>query len=172
MSEFRMGFEFKFVHKDADGNILYETEFQHNHMTDDGNEEMYEVYFRGDSGPDSPFEIGLNQDSLSQTSSFTDLNEVTGTGYARESIDRDDTSTGFPSLGTNTDGDMEIETATVTFENTGESAWDGAVDGFLISSDTTDGETLVCYRPLSATRTLQGGDTLDVTIRITAEQPA
>lgn len=166
-----IGFEFRFVHKDAEGNVKYDSGFLPNHMTDDGIQEMYETYFQGDAGPDNGFEIGLNQASLSQTSSFANLNEVTGTGYARKAVTRDGEATGFPTLALDA-GDMQIVTCTVTFENTGSTAWDGAVDGFLNSDDSVDDETLICYRPLSATRTLQAGDTLEVTIKVKGEQPA
>ena len=165
-----LGFEFRFVHKDAEGNVKEDSGWLPNHMTDDGIEELYDVYFRGGSVPDNGFEIGLNTASLSQTSSFIDLIEVTGTGYAREAVTRDDTAAGFPTLVLDT-GDIQIETLTVTFENTGVSAWDGAVDGFLNSTDSVDGETLVAFRPLSATRTLQPGDILYVTIKIKGQQP-
>ncbi|SDM20675.1 hypothetical protein [Halarsenatibacter silvermanii] len=156
------GFEFKFIHKNSEGEVLNDSGFLKNHMTDDGFEQMYDVYFRGAAAPAS-FEIGLAQNSLGQDSSIGDVMEVTGEGYSAEGVSRD--AAGLPSLGLD-DGDIQVETATVQFENTGESAWDSAVDGYLAS----DSE-LVCYRPLSATRTLQPGDTLDVTIRVKGLQP-
>jgi len=167
----KLGFDFRFVHKDSEGNIKENSGWLPNHMTNDGVEEMYDVYFRAASAPDNGFEIGLNTQSLSQTSSFADLVEVTGTGYSRIAVTRDSTSSGFPTLALD-NGNMQVETATVTFENTGSSAWDGAVDGFLNSTDSVDGETLICYRPLSTTRTLQPGDTLEVTIKVKGQQPA
>jgi len=163
-----IGLDFRYVHKDSRGNIISDSGFMPNHMTDDGVEQMYDVFFRGAAGPDGGFEIGLNTQTLTQTSSFADLVEVTGTGYARQAVSRD--NTGFPTLALDS-GDMQVETKTVTFENTGGSAWDGAVDGFLNSTDAVDGEVLICYRPLSTTRTLQPGDTLDVTIKIKGQQP-
>lgn len=166
-----LGLEFRFVHKNSDGEVKNDSGWLENHMTDDGIQAMYDVYFRGSAGPDGGFEIGLNTQALTQTSSFADLVEVTGTGYGRQAVARDDTASGFPTLALD-NGDMEIETTTVTFENTGSSAWDSAVDGFLNSVDATDGELLVAFRPLSTTRTLQPGDTLDVTIRIKGLQPA
>ena len=39
------------------------------------------------------------------------------------------------------------------------------------SADSLDGETLVAFRPLSTTRTLKPGDTLDVTIKVKGQQP-
>jgi len=168
----KMGFEFRFVQKDNKGNIKNDSGWLENHLTDDGFEEIYEIFFRGDAGPDGGFEIGLNQQSLTQSSSFADLVEVTGDGYSREAVTRDDTASGFPSLGLNADNDMEIESTTVTFENTGTANWDAAVDAFLNSADSTDGEILIAYRPLSADRTLQPGETIDVAIRITGKQPA
>ena len=167
-AEERLGFNFRFVHKDAEGNVIEDSGFLPNHMTDDGIEELYDVYFRGGSVPDNGFEIGLNTQALFQTSSFVDLVEVTGTGYSRQAVTRD--NIGFPTLALDV-GNMQIETATVQFANTGESAWNGAVDGFLNSADSIDGETLVAFRPLSTTRTLQPGDTLDVIIKVKGQQP-
>lgn len=169
-AEERLGFNFRFVHKDAEGNVIEDSGFLPNHMTDGGIEELYDVYFRGGSVPDNGFEIGLNTLALAQTSSFIELVEVAGTGYVRKAVTRDGTASGFPILALDV-GNMQIETATVQFKNTGVSAWDGAVDGFLNSADSIDGETLVAFRPLSITRTLQPGDTLDVTIKVKGQQP-
>ena len=164
-----LGLEYKFIHKNEDDEVLYNSGWLKNDMTDDGLEEMYDVYFRGESAPDSPFEIGLNNDSLSQTSSFEDLTEVTGTGYSRPIIERN--TTGFPTLALD-NTDMQVTTKTVTFENTGSSAWTEAVDGFLLSNDSGNGYRLISFKALSAPRTLQPGDTLDVTINIKGTQPA
>lgn len=166
-----LGLLYKFVHKDKDGNIIEESDWLENHITDDGLEQLYDVYFRGAAAPDSDFEVGLNTLSLAQTSSYVDLTEVTGTGYAREALTRDSTATGFPTL-TLDSGDMQVTSATVTFENTGSSAWDEAVDGFLVSNDVGDGYVLISFRPLSTARTLQSGDTLEITVVIKGTQPA
>jgi len=162
------GFDFRFVHKDKNGEVLEDSGFMGNHVTDDGFELLYDSFFRGASAPDN-FAIGLAQNSLGQTDSLGDVMEVTGTGYERQALER--SAIGFPSLGLD-GGDMEIESATVQFENTAEEgAWDSAVDGFLVAEGASIDDALVCYRPLSATRTLQVGDTLDVTIRVKGLQP-
>ena len=163
-----LGFDFRFIHRDGEKNILNDSGFLPNHMTDDGIEEMYAVYFQGSAGPDGGFEIGLNTQTLTQTSSFTDLLEVSGDGYTRKAVPR--SAVGFPTLALD-NGDMEITTHSVTFENTGAVEWSGAVDGFLNSTDSVNGEKLVCYRPLSTTRTLFPGDTLEVTIKVKGQQP-
>ena len=160
------GFDFRFIHKDKDGKILDDSGFLPNHMTDAGFELMYGVFFRGATAP-TGFEIGLSTLGLTQTS--TTVTEVTGTGYARQAVARD--AIDFPTLALDA-GDMQVITKTVQFENTDASvAWDGAVAGFLHSVGAGAAK-LICYRPLSATRTLQPGDTLDVTIRIKGLQPA
>lgn len=164
----KLGFDFRFIHRDSENKIINDSGFLPNHMTDDGIEEMYAVYFQGAAGPDSGFEIGLNTQSLVQSSSFADLLEVTGDGYARKAVPR--SAVGFPTLALD-NGDMEITTHSVTFENTGTAEWSGAVDGFLNSNDSVNGNTLVCYRPLSTTRTLFPGDTLEVTIKVKGQQP-
>ena len=157
------GLDFKFVHKDRTGKVLDDTGFLPNHVTDDGFELMYGVFFRGATVP-TGFQIGLNATALSQTSST--VNEITGGGYARQTVARN--TTDFPTLELD-GGDMQITTKTVQFENTHASeAWDGAVTGFLWAAGS---DKLVCYRPLSTTRVLQPGDTLDVTIRVKGLQP-
>ena len=164
-----LGFKYKFVHKDKDGNIKHDSGFLDNHMTNDGVEIMYDVFFREGDAP-TGFEIGLAQNNLSQSSSLTDITEVTGTGYSRKTVTRDSTASGFETLVLD-GGDMQIESVTVQFENTGSTAWDDALDGFMASTGT-DTEKLISYRPLSTTRTLQPGDTLDITMQIKGQQPA
>ena len=164
-----LGLKYKFVHKDKNGNIKYDSGFLDNHMTNDGVEIMYDVFFREGDAP-TGFEIGLAQNNLSQSSSLTDITEVTGTGYSRKTVTRDSTASGFETLVLD-GGDMQIESVTVQFENTGSTAWDDALDGFMASTGTGT-EKLISYRPLSTTRTLQPGDTLDITMQIKGQQPA
>ena len=161
-----LGFDFKFEHRNADGEILWESDWLPNHFTDDGIELMFDEFFRGADAP-TKFMIGLNTANLSQTSSYTDLVEPTGTGYELKDITRN--NTGFPTLALD-NNNMQIITAEVTFENTDSTAWTGVTDGFLAADLTSN--VLVNYRPLSATRTLQPGDTLSVTIQMKGLQPA
>jgi len=162
----KLGFNFRFVHRDRNNNILYDSGFLPNHVTDDGFEMLYDVFFRGATAP-TAFEIGLAQNSLGKTSSIGDITEVTGTGYSRKAVDRDDTASGFPTLELD-QTDMQISSVEVNFENTGETAWDSAEDGFLASTGEV---ALICYRPLAQTRTLHPGDTLDVTINVKGLHP-
>lgn len=163
------GLDFQFRHTDKDGNVLHDSGWLPNHMTDDGFQLMYDVFFRDATGP-TKFMIGLNTANLSQTSSQGDLSQVTGTGYALEDVARSSAAGGFPTLALD-GGDMQITSTTVQFENThGSEAWTGAVDAFLLGDLATN--VLIAYRPLSTTRTLQPGDKLDVTIKIKGEQPA
>lgn len=164
----QIGFDFAFTHTDARGNVLYESGWLPNHMTDDGFQLMYDVFFRGASAP-TKFMIGLNTANLSQTDSLGDLSQVSGGGYALQDVLRDASADGFPTLALD-GGDMQLTSTTVQFENThGSEAWTGAVDAFLLADLATD--VLICYRPLSTTRTLHPGDKLDVTIKIKGEQP-
>jgi len=167
----RWGVDFRFIHKNGAGVVLFESGWVPNHMTDDGFELLFDVFFRGATAPTS-FEIGLASAAISQTDSLENVTELAVQyGYAREGVDRDDTASGFPTLELD-GGDMQIESTTVQFENTDETeAWAGATDAFLVGVMTGD-DILINYRPLSVTRTLQPNDTLDVTFRVKGEQPA
>ncbi len=158
----RMGFDFKFIHTNKDGEVLYDSGFQPNQMSDDGFESMFDVFFR-DATPPTGFEIGLTTSNPSKDDSIGDLNEVSGTNYSRQTVEKN--STGFPTLGLDV-GDIQIETKQVEFENTNPStAWDTATDGFLSAVMSGTDDVFVCWKALSVNRTLQPGDKLHVIIK-------
>jgi len=162
------GFDFKFEHIDKDGDSLYDSGWLPNHMTDDGFELMYDVFFRDATAP-TKFMIGLNTANLSQTNSLTDLSEVSGTGYSLQDVARSGAADGFPTLELDSN-DMQITSTKVTFENTHESeGWTIATDAFLLADLETN--VLMCYRPLTADRKLFPGDKLYVTIKVKGGQP-
>ena len=72
--------------------------------------------------------------------------------------------TDFTEAATGTN-DRKVTTKTVTFTASG-GAWSGAVHTFM-GTTTDDSGKLICAAALSTTRTLQDGDSLQVSIVIT-----
>jgi hypothetical protein len=122
---------------------------------------LLEVVFSEEQSVPVNFYVGLCTDaSLAEGVGLGDLTEVTGTGYARQTVASDDVD--FTSATTGT-GDRKTTTKTVTFEAGGD--WTGANTVFLATTVDETGK-LVASAPLSETRTLANGDTLDVAIEI------
>lgn len=162
----QLGFDFKYTHKDHTGKILYNSDWLPNQVADDGFEQIFDVFFRGATNPAS-FKIGLTTTDPNRTDSYGDLDQVSGIGYSEASLTRD--VTGFPYL-QETEGDIEIRTREVEFENasvnTGDpaDAWDTATNAY-IASVIGGSSTFIAWRALSASRTLMPGDVLTVTVR-------
>jgi hypothetical protein len=110
------------------------------------------------------FYAGLCTDtSLAEDATLASLTEVSGTGYGRQTVAS--SGSGFAEAATGTN-DRKVTTATVTFTAGG--TWTGAKTAFLATSSDGSGK-LLASGPLSATRTLQNGDTLQVTFVIEAD---
>ncbi len=172
----RMGFEFRFVHTNKNGEVLYDSGFQPNQMADEGFEQMFDVYFREGAAPEK-FQIGLATVNPAQTTTLLTVAEVsnTGDGYERQDVLRDNSADGFPTLALD-DDNMQIESKMVEFENVGSGAWDTATDGFLtavMDEDYPDdnNDKFVCWKALTVGRILQIGDKLNVQIKQKGKQP-
>lgn len=166
-----MGFDFKFEHLDKNGNVKYSSEWLPNQLSDEGFEQMFDIYFRGQATVPNNFQVGLAASNPSQTTTIATVDEVSGAGYERQDVNRDDSSDGFPGLGLDTDDDMMISATQVTFENTSTTTpWTTATDGF-ISAVMSGTDKFVCWRGLGVTRTLEPGDELRVTMRQKGIQP-
>jgi hypothetical protein len=172
MSNQQLGFDYRFIHKNHNKEILYDSGWEPNQMCDDGFEHMFDVFFRGATAPTN-FKVGLTSVAPSQSDSYADLTQVTGDGYAEESLTCD--NTGFPTLQLDS-GNMEIISAEVEFENTNANignpsyAWDTATDAYL-ASVTSGSSIFISWKALSISRTLMPGDTLAVIIRQKGLQP-
>jgi len=105
--------------------------------------------------------VGLATDAaLAEDASLGDQTEVSGTGYARQTVASDNVDITSATTGTN---DRKITTKVVTFTAGGN--WTEANTVFLA---TTVGDTgkLLASAPLSAARTLTDGDSLTTAIEI------
>lgn len=185
--------KWRFRHRNADGEIIWASgvgeldrpilpgshqlvELDHdqpwkkNMLTDLGEGNILNVYFRANATP-TGFYIGLSQSNeatLTETITLGSINEVTGTGYARQSVARSTGAWGAPS-GTNPT--TVAQSAAVTFSASG--TWSAALSAFITDSSTgtTDGGAgaiPIVVTDLSASRTLASGETLDVDFTVGA----
>ena len=152
---------YTFTCKDKDGNIKW-TDQGYNALLDEGESQILDIIFRGASAP-TYFYLGLGASSTpAETDGLTDITEITGSGYSRYQVNRNNTD--FPTLGLDS-GDYQVESATFSFNATG--SWTAATYLFLtdIASGTTGG-SLWAFVALSTTRTLTSGDQLDVSLNV------
>jgi len=120
-----------------------------------------EVLFSEEQSVPANYYIGLATDaSLAEDATLASLTEVSGSGYARQAVASNNTDFTSAATGTN---DRKTTTKVVTFTATG--AWTGANTAFLAT--TVDGTgKLIGSVPLSATRTLASGDTLQLALEV------
>ena len=127
----------------------------------DGIQWLLEVAFTEEQSVPANFYIGLATDaSLAETASLGDQTEVSGTGYARQTVASNNTDITSASTGTN---DYKVTTKTVTFTAGG--TWTGAKTVFLATTSNDTG-VLIASEQLSETRTLLNTHTLTVSIAI------
>ncbi len=159
------GLDYKFVHKNGNGEVVWESDWEPNQMANEGFEQMFDVYFRAGTAPTGFYIVLLTAASTpTKTTTIGTMTEIAGTNYVPATnniITRN--NTGFPTLALDS-ADMEIITKSTEFENTGSSAWTAAGWAALISV-TDGGNKFVSWKALSASRTLQPQDKLEVTIK-------
>ena len=125
---------------------------------------ILEAAFSEEQAVPANFYIGLATDaSLAEDAAMTDVTELAvANNYARKAVASSDV--GFTSAAAGT-ADRKVTTAQVQFECTG-SAWSGAQTVFLTTDASGTAGKLIASQQLSATRTLQPSDTLDITMVI------
>ena len=127
----------------------------------EGLQYLLEVAFTEEQSVPANFYIGLATDAaLAENASLGDQTEVSGTGYARQTVASDNVDITSATTGTN---DRKITTKTVTFTAGG--TWTGANTTFLATSSDDSGK-LIASAPLSETRTLTDNSTLSTAIEI------
>jgi len=143
--------------------LMREQPFTENALADEGESDLLAVYFRAGTAP-TTFYLGLlNSTPTDTTTLATMTSEPSGNGYSRQQITRD--NTGWPTLALDT-GDFRAVAAVKTFTASGGTI--GPVTyAFLCTNAATgtSGKFLV-YNALSSSRTLNDGDSLDVTMRV------
>jgi len=151
-----------------------------NQLYNEGQFLILDVAFRNGTAP-ANFFIGLMKNTLSSlpatSSTLASLNaagpyELTNAsdpGYtARQQVNRDATASGWPTLVVSGTGE-QITSKTVTFTNSGVSAWADSVRWMFVTTIVTVGDTtgkLVSLAQLSVDRVLQPGDQLQITYNL------
>lgn len=127
----------------------------------EGLQYLLEVGFTEEQSVPANFYIGLATDaSLAEDASLGDQTEVSGTGYARQTVASDNVDITSATTGT---ADRKVTTKEVTFTAGG--VWSGAKTVFLATSADDSGK-LIASVALGETRTLNNGDTLTLSIEI------
>jgi hypothetical protein len=141
--------------------VLERQEWSLNDLSNEGQSDMLDVYFRGASASANLF-LRLYDDTPIRTDSLTDLTgETSGTGYAAISLERDGTD--WPTLELAAPG-TRVKTGTETFTAGG--TWSDATSLVLATVGSGTSGLLIAYDALSTTRTLTDSDTLDVDMAV------
>jgi hypothetical protein len=114
------------------------------HFTDAGFKQMMEVYFQGVTAP-SNFYVALVNDTIVGTDDWSDIstNEITGTGYAQQTINRDGTSSGWPTGPVLDSSEMQITGKKVTFGPASAADWTSVTAIAIVANLSTD--RLIAY---------------------------
>lgn len=148
------------VCRDKNGKVKW-TESGPNDLADEGEADMLDVYYRNATAP-TTFYLRLFNDTPVETDTLADLTgEPSGNGYSPQEIER--SNVGFPTLALDA-GDWQLTSKTVTFTASGGS-W-GPVTYAVLATTSDNTGKLVAYKQLSQARTLQDGESLEVTITI------
>jgi hypothetical protein len=147
------------------GRVIWEEQALENILHDDGEIALLSAYFDTDlagyGAPPLSLYIGLdNRSTLAENQTLASLTgEPTGNGYARKAVS---TTTGW-TISAPTD-DYQAKTGTLTFDATG-AGWGPVSKLFLATTADNLGKLLVSVA-LSTSRTLVGGDQLQVDLAI------
>jgi hypothetical protein len=151
----------RFTHKNKDGEVLWQSDWQQNFLTDEGEEHLLNCYFSQSGTVPAAFYMGLINDSgIAETDTLTTMaGEPSGDGYSRQATTFSDASF--------VGGDYETPSTTETF--TADGGQIGPVDHAIIT-DASSGTAglLIIVSPLSTSRTLEDGDSLEVDVDVTA----
>ena len=129
-------------------------------MHDEGEEFVLQVAFSEEQSAPANFYVGLCNDTLAKTDGLADIaDEVTGTGYARQTVASDNTDCVVAA-----DGDYyKVTFAEQTFTAGG--TWTAANTAFLATTVANTGKLIASY-PIDPVRTLGNGDTVDVEVYV------
>jgi hypothetical protein len=134
-------------------------------LTTEGLQWLLETAFSEEQSVPANFHLGLSQNNLVKGSVLsgngTGWNEVTGTGYARQTIASNNTD--FTSAASTTD--RKVTALKQTFEASG-ADWDAATDWFLATTSDNTGKIVACGRLAASRQLAASGDKLEVTPEI------
>lgn len=151
----------RFVHRDAQGEVLWESGWTPNELADEGEKLILDVFLRAAAAPAS-FRVRLFGDTPVDTDSLASLQNEPGgnTGYVPPTINRDATVDGWPTLD-NIGGDFFATSRTMTFRATGPGQYPLIRNAALCTTSDNTGK-LIDYTALSDPRSLKSGETIDV----------
>ena len=158
--------DWTFTHRAADGSVLA-TWTDHNALADVGEQRLLEIYFRDATEPGANEYLSLsdatNPCSITETDSLATANtgEPSTNGYARQTITRD--TAGWPTSGLDS-GDWRVVSTTETFSASGGS-W-GPVNCAVLQTTADNTGDHIAFVALSQARTLNSGESLDVSLAI------
>ncbi len=141
-------------------------EYLPNALLDQGEQNILDVYFRNTNVP-SQFYLGLGNNggtpaTPADTTLLTGITEVSGTGYARQIVNRNTTDWGAPALDS---GDYQTISKTVLFENTGGSSWTAADFWFLTNVASGTAGNLIAVGALSQSRVVGAGQGFNLSVK-------
>jgi hypothetical protein len=146
---------------DKDGRLLWEELDRKNNLADEGEYLFLDVTLRQASQPTNYF-LRLFNDTPTETDTLGDLTgEPTQNGYAAQTVEAN--ATGWPTLALDS-GDYQATSSTETFSASGGS-W-GPVTYCVLATSTDGSGKLVSYVALSQSRTLNSGESLQVTYKL------
>jgi hypothetical protein len=146
---------------DASGKLLWEELDRKNNLADEGEYMFLDVVLRNGTAP-SGFFLRLFNDTPTDTDTLGSLTgEPTNNGYAAQTVER--STTGWPTLALDS-GDYQATCSTETFTASG-GQWGPVIYCVLATSSDSSGK-LVSYVALSQSRTLNSGESLQVTYKL------
>ncbi len=129
-------------------------------VNQEGLRAVLETYFGGASSKPATLYVGLCSDAaIAADAALTDLTEVTGSGYARQTVTNDTDHVTSAEAGTD---DWKVTLDTVTFTPTG--TWTEAVRWFLATTNDDSGKLLANDVLTDGSVILEPPETLDVPI--------
>jgi len=153
-----------------DGKVIFEKlncELPTNGLMDDGEGNILDTYLRAQNTPTSLY-VGLGNNGgtpgiPAETTTLAGITEVAGTGYARIALARN--TTDWPTLALDS-GDYQATSKTITFTNSGGSAWTAADYLFLTNAASGTSGNNIADIALSVSRVLQPSDQLTISVKV------
>ena len=150
-------------HLDAMGRTIW-GETAHNMLHDEGEEFMLDVVFTETQSVPASYYIGLDDRTLAEDDTLADLtNEPSGSGYARQAVASNDTD--FTLTQASGEDGYRATTSVETFTANG-GAWGEVDNAFLCTVISGTSGKLIASVALSTPRTLQNGESLQVSMYI------
>ena len=151
---------FNFTVTDSFGNIK-DSWVKENSLADEGESLLLDSFFRNQNTPTN-FYGRLFNDTPAETDTLADLTgEPSGNGYSAYTLNRN--TTDFPTLALDS-GDYKLTSKEFSCQASGGII--GAVTYLVLATSSDNSGKLVCFVSLSQERTLQDGESLNITFSI------